>query len=77
MAAGAVFCGYVACGYAYLLLGDAVIVGAVVGAPLDQSLPEYRTGADCDGGSASAVPASKAEIVSTNEVRWASIEIPL
>jgi hypothetical protein len=58
-----------------------VIVGALVGA-LDQlfwpaTLPEYLTGADCDGGSASTVPASKAAIVSTNEVRGASIEIPL
>ena len=42
-----------------------------------RSLPEYRTGADCDGGSASAGPANKAANVSTNEVRWASIEIPL
>ena len=66
----------VGCGYAYRLFGDAVIVGAVVGAALDQSLP-YRTGADSDGGAASAVPANKAAIVSTNEVRWASIEIPL
>jgi hypothetical protein len=74
------FCGY--CGEAYRLFGDAVIVGAVVGPVLDQllwpaGLPVYRTGAVCDGGSASAVPANKAAIVSTNEVRWASIEIPL
>jgi hypothetical protein len=67
----------VACGYAYLLFGDFVIVGAVVVPALDQSLPEYRTGAVSDGGAASAVPASKAATVSTNEVRWASIEIPL
>jgi len=60
------------------LFGDFVIVGAVVVVPaLDQSLPEYRTGAVSDGGAASAVPASKAAIVSTNEDRWASIEIPL
>jgi hypothetical protein len=54
-----------------------VIVGAVVGPALDQSLAGYRTGADSDGGAASAGPANKAAIVSTNEVRWASIEIPL
>ena len=66
----------VGCGYEYRLFGDAVIVGAVVGGALDQSLP-YRTGADSDGGAASAGPANKAAMVSTNEVRWASIEIPL
>jgi hypothetical protein len=64
----------VGCGYAYRLFGDAVIVGAVVGAALDQS---YRTGADSDGGAASAGPANKVAKASTNVVRWASIEIPL
>jgi hypothetical protein len=60
-----------ACGEAYRLFGDAVMVAEVLTPALDQSL------ADCDGGAASAVPANKAAIVSTSEDRWASIEIPL
>jgi hypothetical protein len=58
------------------------IVAVEVGPALDQSLAPTAfvvrcIGADWEGGAAIAVSASKATIVSTNELRRASIEIPL